>query len=119
MFAVIKSGKKEVSEQNVTLNVDGVNVPGIYFAYTYSDSFSTAPSEGDSEAGVSVDPVTPVESTTTYELVFKYSGFIYQVSGYSSNSRDLSTLSYKSLTNAELETIYSTMLSYENELILY
>ena len=123
LFAVVKSGKKEVSETNVNINVDGTSIPATYFAYTYSDAFSTAPSEGgfaEGSDGMSVDPVLPMEATTSYELVFKYNGFIYQVAGYSVNSTNLSTLSYRSLSAAELETIYSTMLTAnQNDVILY
>ncbi len=123
LVATIKNGKKEISETPVSIVVDGQNVLSTLFTYTYDNMFYAEGSEGSVDGEMVVDPVLPSDVTTqtTYEVVFKLNGFIYQLSGYSTNeSFDPTSVTYQRLSSAELEAIFQTMTaSYNGDIILY
>jgi hypothetical protein len=123
LLAVLKEGKESVVEAPVTVSIDGTQVNAVSMTYTYSEMVRT-----EGSTGSSIDPVAPiapdsgVPAPTNYsEVLIRYNGMIYQISSYSAdNSIDINTLAFTTLTNAELESVLSTMLGrYSNPEILY
>jgi hypothetical protein len=121
LLAVLRNGKTNATEANIEISIDGNAVTALSITNTY-EGFSTP---GFDPGRETTDPAMPESITmapTSYtEVLFKYNGMIYQISSYSAdNSINISTLSYETLGSAELESIFTTMLSrYTQPEILY